>query len=151
MSAKNRLIALSVLAFTASFILCACNSSGNKGEESQGYKDSLAQSSSVAVDTGNALKADWEKFRMAPDEKIRQNEDSIQVVKNRITKEDAKIKGKLDKDVTRLEEKNNELKARLMNYKEEGKDKFETFKTDFDNSMDSLGVNIKNFFKGKKN
>ena len=88
---------------------------------------------------------------MAPDEKIRQNEDSIQVVKNRITKEDAKIKGKLDKDVTRLEEKNNELKTKLIDYKDEGKDKFEKFRADFDNSMDTLGINIKNFFKDRKN
>jgi len=135
----------------AAVALCACNSSANKGEVSQGYKDSLAQSSSAVVDTGGALKADWEKFKADANDKIMQNEDTIQAIKKKVSKEDVKIKGKLDKEVTRLEEKNNELKTKLIDYKDEGKDKFEKFRADFDNSMDTLGINIKNFFKDKKN
>ena len=85
---------------------------------------------SAVVDTGGALKADWEKFKADANDKIMQNEDTIQAIKKKVSKEDVKIKGKLDKEVTRLEEKNNELKTKLIDYKDEGKYQFENFSGD---------------------
>jgi len=148
---KNKVPVFSAFVIIAAIVLGACNSSANKDEVSQGYKDSVGLPSPATGDTTSVLTKDWETFKADANEKIRQNEDTIQVIKKWVSKEDAKIKGKLDKEVVRLEERNNELKAELTDYKAEGKDKFEKFRTDFDNSMDTLGVNIKNFFKDKKN
>jgi hypothetical protein len=147
---KTKFIRLSAAVLIAAGILSACNSSGNKGDETQGYKDSVAQSTSAMPDTVNTAKTDWEKFKADANEKIRQNEDSIQAFKKRVEKENAKIKVKLEKQITRFEVKNNEMKARLADYKDEGKDKLEKFRVDFNNSMDTLGTNIKDFFKGDK-
>jgi len=147
---KNKFIILSLTAFTAIGILTACNTSENKTDTSQGYKDSLALTTTIAADTTNAVKTDWEKFKADANDKIRQNEDSIAIVKKRIGKEDGKIKAKFDKQIARLEEKNNEMKAKLTDYKDEGKDKLEKFRIDFDNSMDTIGTDIKGFFKGGK-
>jgi len=148
---KIKVPAFPTFVLIAVAVLCACNSSATKGEVSQGYKDSLALSSSAMVDTGSSLKADWEKFKTDANEKIRQNEDTIQMIKKKVSKEDVKIKSKLEKEVARLEEKNNELKAKLTDYKDEGKDKFKKFRTEFDNSMDSVAINIKDFFKSRNN
>jgi hypothetical protein len=147
---KNRLIFVSIVAIITGGILTACSSNENKAEASQGYKDSLTMANNAASDTINTAKDDWEKFKADANDRIQRNEDSIVVVKKRIAKEDTKIKAKYNKLVVRLEDKNNELKARLTDYKDEGKDKLEKFRADFNNSMDTLGTNIKDFFKGDK-
>lgn len=147
---KSKLIILSLTAFTAAAILSACNSTGTKGDTSQGYKDSLAQANNVVIDTTNTVKKDWEKFKSDADNKIRQNQDSISIAKKRIEKEDAKIKVKYRKMIVKLEERNNNMEAKLKDYKDEGKDKLEKFRADFNNSMDSIGTDIKDLFKNDK-
>jgi hypothetical protein len=140
---KNRFKVLAVLAFAASLILSACSSSAKKAEESHANIDSAGQSSAARVDTVNAFKADWDKFKADASDKVRQNEDSLQAIKMRVSKTDAKVKAASNKELARLEEKNNEMKMRLNNYKAEGDIKWEKFKTDFTNSMDTLDKDIK--------
>jgi len=147
---KSKLITLSLTGFITVAILSACNSTGTKGDASQGYKDSLTQSTNLLIDTTSAIKVDWEKFKSYADDKIRQNDDTVAVAKKRIEKEDAKIKAKYHKMIAKLEERNNEMKTRLINYKDEGKDKLEKFRTDFKSSMDSIDIDIKDLFKDKK-
>jgi hypothetical protein len=147
---KTKLIAFSIAVLIVAGILSACNQPANKGEESQAYKDSVAQANTIVADTTSTVKTDWEKFKSDASEKIRQNEDTIATFKEKIAKENSKIKAKYEKVIARMEERNKEMKAKLEDFKAEDKVKFEKFKVDFDNSMDTLGVDIKDFFKGKK-
>jgi len=147
---KTKFITLSVTVLLAAGIFSACNSTGNKADETQGYKDSVAQTTAAMPDTTNTAKTDWEKFKADAYGKIMQNDDSIHAFRKKVAKEDAKLRMKLDKQISRLEVKNDEMKARLTDYKDEGKDKWEKFRGDFNNSMDTLDTNIKNFFNGDK-
>jgi hypothetical protein len=54
------------------------------------------------------------------------------------------FKAKNEKHLTSLEQKNNDMKMRLENYKDEGQIKWLTFKNGFNRDMDKLGNDIKN-------
>jgi len=49
-----------------------------------------------------------------------------------------------------LEQKIADLKTNLKEYKAEGKDKWESFKTRFSENMDDLGKSLSNFFTSEK-
>jgi hypothetical protein len=52
--------------------------------------------------------------------------------------------------VTKLEQKTADMKKNLKEYKEEGKEQWESFKTKFNRNMDDLGQSISNFFSSEK-
>jgi hypothetical protein len=89
------------------------------------------------------LKEDWEKFKADAREKIKQSDDSIATLKKRISKFDRKMKLKYDKDVAQIERKNDTLKIRLDNYRQEGKDKWEDFKIHFNHDMNEVKTWLK--------
>jgi hypothetical protein len=49
------------------------------------------------------------------------------------------------KKVSLLEQKNNDLKKELADYKVEGQTKFSTFKSEFDKDLDQLAKELKDF------
>jgi hypothetical protein len=147
---KSKLITLSLAAFIAACILSACNSPEKKADDVKVSSDSLAQSTPVVADTLSAAQKEWEIFKDEANNKIRQNEDSIRVFTKRAEKQEAKMKAKLEKKIARLEKKNDEMKVKLADYKDEGSVKWEKFKLDFNNGMDTLGTDIKGVFKGNK-
>ena len=147
---KSKLITLSLTAFITAGILCACNSPEKKADDVKVSSDSLAQSTPVVADTLSAAQKEWEVFKDEANNKIRQNEDSIRVFKKRAEKQETKMKVKIEKKIAVLEKKNDEMKAKLADYKDEGQVKWEKFRLDFNNGMDSLGTDIKGFLKGNK-
>ena len=51
-----------------------------------------------------------------------------------------------EKRLAELEQQNRELQKKLDEYKEEGKEKWNSFKDKFSQNLDSLGIAIKGFF-----
>src|SRR5579864_786349 len=137
---KGKIVALAITAIITAAIFTSCNSPQKNAETSQSDTTSVPRE---VIDTPSAAKQDWEKFKSDAREKIRQNEDSIDALQKRMDKAGSKMKAKYDKKIAELEEKNNELKRKLDDFKEEGKEKWEKFKYDFNNAMDTLGEKIK--------
>lgn len=119
--------ALSVIIFSA------CNSNSGKDKGS----GNVQQQTTVDTLADNA-KAEWEKFKADADQSIAETRDSIEVFKKKVDKLSGKAKLKYEKEVARLEQKNDELKSKLDNYKDEGKEKWEAFKNDFNHDMQEL-------------
>jgi len=102
----------------------------------QNVNDAKAQS--AAVD-------EWTQYKANAEAKIAENDKIIADYKARMTNSKGKLLAKYDKKVDVLEQQNKDLKAKLDNYKDNGKDAWEKFKSEFDHDMDGLGTALKNF------
>lgn len=99
------------------------------------------------TDTNNQVD-DYKKYRTEQEQKIRENEKIIAELK---TKKNQVKKEKLtnyENKINELEKKNNELRKKiLVNYKDQGVNKWDSFKKEFNHDMDELGQSLKDLFK----
>ncbi len=92
--------------------------------------------------------ADIEQYRLLSAEKIAANNRSIAEFNARIEQEKKEVRADYRSKIKELEIKNSDMKKKMDEYRVEGKDKWEIFKTEFGKDMDELGESISNF--GKK-
>jgi hypothetical protein len=87
--------------------------------------------------------ADMAKYKTETAEKIAANDLIIKDFNDRIAsqKKDAKVEYK--QKVASLEQKNTDMKKKMDDYKLEGKENWEKFKTEFNHDMDELGKAFK--------
>jgi hypothetical protein len=90
---------------------------------------------------------DIKEYRLLSAEKIEANEKSIAEFNARIEKEKKNVSADYKAKIIALEQKNSDMKKKMDDYREEGKDKWEIFKTEFGRDMDDLGESISNFGK----
>ena len=67
------------------------------------------------------------------------------------SKPEKKDKAKYEKKLAELEQENSDMKKKLEDYKEEGKDNWRKFQTEFSHDMDKLGKEIKDLTAIKEN
>ena len=90
----------------------------------------------------NEESADFQKFKTEAEQKISDNQKQIDDLKARLLKASAKLKAKYQQKVDELEKQNTELKKQLENYKDDGEQAWEKFKTDFTAHMNQLKADI---------
>ena len=135
---KNLIILLATLFFKETMFLT---------ETLYGIKPhSIASIHGVPVT--NKQDDDYKKYRTEQEQKIHENEKVIAELK---TKKSQVKKEKLtnyENKINELEKKNNELRKKIIvNYKDQGVSKWESFKKEFNHDMDELGQSLKNLFK----
>jgi hypothetical protein len=123
-----------------SFTGCS-DSSGKKLVDAQQESDTIKQQSVSADDTRDQ---DWQTFKSESEQKIAANEDMIDSLRERIKRSDVKIKERYRKSAEELERKNAELKAKLAQYKHDGKDDWDTFKHDFTTDLNKVEKALEN-------
>ena len=84
------------------------------------------------------------------EEKISSYEKSIGELKARIVKETKEDIAKYEKTLADLEQKASEIKKKVHEYKEEGKDKWAAYNDKFNHDLDELGKALKNFMVKSK-
>lgn len=77
-------------------------------------------------------------------EKINSYEKSIGELKARISNETKENLAKYENKLAELEQKTSDMKKKLEEYKEEGKEKWDSYKLKFNHDMDELGKALKN-------
>ena len=82
-------------------------------------------------------------------EKIAANERAIAEYNAKLAKEKKTMSAEIKEEIAALEVKNNNLKMKIGEYTDNGKENWEAFKTEFGKDMDDLGTSISNI--GKKN
>jgi preprotein translocase subunit SecF len=102
------------------------------------------------IDANNALEKanqeylkDMENFRIETAEKFASNDKSVIDFNTRIVNEKKEAKANYQKQITDLEQKSSDMKKRIDDYKAEGKEKWNIFKTEFNHDMDELGLAFK--------
>ena len=98
----------------------------------------------VRVNDGSIYQEDWRKerdqFRADLNRRIEKNKKDIQALKEYAQNE----------SVADLEKRNERLRKKLEDYKDDSKDSWQSFKREFNHDMDELGNSINDLFKDNK-
>ncbi len=143
---KNSILRLSSFALVAGTIFTSCSNSSEKVENAE---KNVAQANIDLAKANDEYTADLAKYKQETDDKINANMKSIEEFNTRIEHEKKEAKADYKKKIAELEQKNTDMKKKMDEYKAEGKEKWETFKTEFSNEMDALGKSFKELTTSK--
>lgn len=132
-------IIVSVL-FMLAVIVGACSSPTEKVEDA---KTDVVEANKELDEANAEYVADMEKYRTETAEKITANEVIIQDLNTRIVSQKKDTQVEYKQKVAELEQKNMEMKKKMDDYKQDGKENWEKFKTEFNRDMDELGKAFK--------
>jgi uncharacterized protein YcfL len=140
-------VAISSMLFVA---ISGCESNNQKTQDAK-EKVSIATSElakaqlKAEMDSMKLVNgADWELFKNETDSKIQANEIRIAYLRKSLKQSKQAIAKEMNEKISELEEKNKELKSRLLTYDKVQGDWIE-FKREFSKDMDQLGSALKNF------
>jgi hypothetical protein len=141
---------LAVIILIAGTMITGCNSTDNKIENAENKLQAANDNVSAAKqDLNNAIKdslTEYQKFKQESNEKIAAFDNSISELKVKIAKEKKENKARYERKLAGLEQQNRNMKKDLEEFKEDGKEKWYSFKAKFNYDMDNLGTAIKGFF-----
>lgn len=114
-----------------------------------------AFASAVSDRHGEAVyQDDWRKerdqFRTDVNKRIDKNKKDIQSLKDEGKNKKEPGRKKYDDAIANLEKKNDRLRSKLADYKDDSKDNWQSFKREFNHDMDELGTAINDLFKDNK-
>ncbi len=138
---KNKILTLVAIVFMAGTVLIGCQNTGEKNVQADNQSIGETKPDSQAVKS--SYSDDWQKFKSESELKIKDNENSIAAFKEKMKKSGKKIKVKYNIEIANLEKTNRQMKKKLEEYKNDGKNAWEDFKTGFNNDMDKLGKAVK--------
>ena len=143
---KNLILILVVIIFITGTLLSGCKSSAEKVDNA---KEKMLEAKDKVVEAqqelNHALQDSIQQFKKESEEKIIAYEKSIAELKARIAKENKENKIIYEKKLADLEQRNTDLKKKLDAYKAEGKDKWMSFKNEFNHDIEELGKALKSF------
>lgn len=87
----------------------------------------------------------WERFKKESTERINDNKMRIASLKASIAGKADDVKADYQKNIAVLEAKNDELKRKLIEYKNDKKEDLETFKQKMNNDINDVARSLKNF------
>jgi hypothetical protein len=137
---KNKILKTAALTFIVGAILTGCETSAEKVEKAQ---INLSQANKDLDEAQEEYVTDIESYRKETDEKIAANEKSMAEFEVRVANEKKEAKADYNKKIIVLQQKNNDMKKRMDDYKADGKEKWELFKADFTKGMDEMGESLR--------
>lgn len=99
------------------------------------------KSEKIKVIYKNEITDAWALFKNETENKIKQSENKIKELKER--RNHSENKSKFDKQIIRLEQKNNDLRKKMNDYNEEVKAKWENFKVEMNHDIDEIEIELK--------
>ena len=133
---KNRLFNLAAIVFVSGILLTGCNMNDKNAEKSQ---DKVQEAKQNVAEANQVLNNAIEEFKKESAEIITANEKRIAEIKVKISQENAENQVILEKKLGALEQKNKALKEKLAGYKNDGNEKWDAFKVEFNHDIKALG------------
>ncbi|MFH5830945.1 hypothetical protein ACG2F4_11000 [Halalkalibaculum sp. DA3122] len=127
---------------TTVVLLTGCNSPDQNMENAQ---SAVVEANRELEEATREYQADMNQYREEAAERIAANDSTITAFKERMANKTADVKATYEKQLAELEQKNSDMKKKLADYKGEGKEQWETFKTAFNREMNSLGEAFEDF------
>lgn len=137
---KKSILTLTASALLAGAILTSCNTPAQKVENAE---EKVEAANDDLNDANEAYQKEIDSYRKEADEKIAANNKSIAEFNARIALEKKDAQDDYRRQIATLEQKNSDLKKKMDDYKADGKEKWEQFKTEFSRDMDELGKAFK--------
>jgi hypothetical protein len=138
---KKSLLTIALTTLIIGTLITSCNSSAEKVEDAAEKVDDATEDLKSAKEDFNY---EYNKFKVESEQRMLDNEFKIAELKASKIKLKKEAKTEYDKTIADLEQKNSNMRTKLNDYKEEGKDKWESFKREFNHDMDELGSALKN-------
>ncbi|MBS1614269.1 MAG: hypothetical protein JST49_15725 [Bacteroidetes bacterium] len=130
----------------AAFVFTSCESKQEKVADAQEEVQEAKQELSEAK---AELNAEYPAYRTEVENRIKMNEERIAQLRKNIGNGGKPLDAERAKRIDELEQKNAQLRARLVGYETERSD-WESFKREFNHDMDELGAAIENLGKDNK-
>lgn len=89
--------------------------------------------------------ADYQTFKKDSEARFLKNEKSLADWKLKVTNSDVSNRAEYERNLATLNQKNADLKKRFVDFKQDGKTKWSSFKSEFNNDMDDFGKELKDF------
>lgn len=142
-NAINKLNASLVLAsIIVLFFITSCNSPAEKVENAQ---EDVVEAEQDLTEAQNDYSKEFENFKKEMDEKIATNDKKIAEINASMLKEKKSVQDENKEKIAILEQRNVNIKQRMSEYKDDGNEKWQSFKREFSHDMDELGESLKNF------
>jgi len=153
-SMKKNILVMSIGIVLTGIALTGCQNSAHR---SKNAKENLM---GEKISTPNTLKGmdqeqqnsvtAFQKFKEESEAKIDSYQETITEIKAEIAKKSKKDKTLYNTKLAVIEQKTNELKMKLEDYKDNGQSKWGSFKNEFNHDMGNLGNALKGFFTNSK-
>ncbi len=143
---KTSIKILFILVVASVTILMSCDNANQKVANAE---NDVAEANEKLKAAENDYLVDVEKYKETVAAKIDANNKSIAEFDARIANEKKAVKAEYKQKISELESKNSDMKKKIDEYQVEGKEKWETFKSEFDKEMDELGKSITDVFAQK--
>lgn len=137
---KKTILAITASSFITLTALTSCSSPAEKVDAAQ---TNVVEANEELRDANEDYKKDIENYRRETADRISANDQSAYDFRLRIENEKKDAKADYNQKIEALEKKNSDMKKKMDDYKMDGKDKWETFKTEFSHDMDELGSAFK--------
>lgn len=134
--------------FATSAILTSCNSSAEKVDEAKVNIENAAHNLDQAKED---YKDEYNKLKIESEKQTIENDKAIAELKEHSKKMKKEEKEENDKVINELERKNEVMKAKINAYKEDGNEKWQSFKREFNHDMNELGQALKDLTKNNSN
>ena len=141
---KKSIFTIALTTIIAGTLITSCNSSTEKVEDAAVKVDQAAEDLTKAKE---AFDAEYTKFKSESEQRMLDNDNQISELKASKEKMKKEAKEDYDKAIADLEQKNSNMRIKMNEYKEEGNDKWESFKREFNHDMDELGQSLKDLTK----
>ena len=148
---KNKIITLAVTTFIAGTLITGCQSSSAKIENAEDKVVEAKQNVTEAKqELSQAIKDSIQLFKKESDDRISANEKSIAEFRMRIHRENVENRAIYEKNIAELERKNRDMRIRLEEFRDDGKESWMSFRAEFRHDMDELGKAFKGFTVKRK-
>lgn len=101
------------------------------------------ESNSVMIKSTTQNK-DWEAFKIKTDSAINNNDVRIAALKSKMNKTGKAIDSSYQLKIDQLEVKNQQMKIKMDNYKNDANQNWDSFKAEFNHDLNELGDALKN-------
>ena len=125
--------------------LISCNQNSESGI-SEARKDVIESEKEVNEAT-EAYNTEVKNYKLDQEKTFIDNEEKIADLKERRTDVNTGKRTKYDEKINELENKNNTLREKIDNTGYESKERWESFKSEFNHDMNALGESVKDLFK----
>ena len=152
---KKTLFTLAITAFMAGTVLTGCQNTSKKEEAAldnvEDARENLDDAKEELSDARKvATEEEWNTFKESTNASIAQNEMRIAEMKASMKKTGKSIDVEYAKKIDILEQKNNDIKAKIKTYKNDTSSDWESFKQEYNRDMDELGQALKNLTVNNK-
>lgn len=138
---------LTVVMMMSAAVFSSCDSPSKKAES---LKENVTQAKEDLAQAQENYKIEVANLKKEANQKISDNDNIIANFKTQMATAKKDLKASYEKQIAALEQKNSEMKKRMDEYKDDSKDNWASFKSEFNHDMDELGKSLKDFTVNNK-